>query len=67
MPVTEDTKPNDNLGGFTNYKQKYGSMKSKLKAILYVSIKPTPAELICDNFHSIFQYTNQMFNFPLFA
>lgn len=38
MPVTEDKKPNDSLGEFTNYKQKYSSMKNKLKAILYVSI-----------------------------
>lgn len=38
MPVTEDNKPKDNLGEFTSYKQKYSSMKDKLKAILYVSI-----------------------------
>lgn len=37
MPVTGEKKPNDNLGNFTSYKEKYGLMKTKLKDLLYVS------------------------------
>lgn len=33
----KETKSDDTLGGFSGYKEKYGTLKTKLKSILYVS------------------------------
>lgn len=62
MPLTEDIKSSE-LGDFANYREKYSSMKIKLKAILYVSIEFMYTAITATGLANSYSITNFCFLF----